>query len=585
MTIPPAILLRRRRAHRVAALAPCPQGWRLVVVDRGTPPAVVEFRTLAEADLASLADVLRTLKVGLFVRVVPAGECIARVSPAPTCQPSELTAALAVIGSSYLPEDLPEHRRAVGLLGFSSGPSAVAFGWGGEPGTIVTDADQVFVPEPAAALVLAGKAPLGYAADQRSGSAFVFASGPGGSHLRCTRLDVRDGRFAEGLRRAVQAVASAASVELPATDPVASASVGLATSLSPATLHEHASRLCSGVHSDAAWISQYGVAIGAAVLALSHEHATESFAGLRAKPGDGPRSRLARAAIWLSIPKNAVAVIAVGLAATLLVPLASAYARLKIVESKSNAMGDAEKRRRDLSRDAALYRQLSKTRWPITKLLSDLSRASPKGVVIDQLTLEQEGSGGVTIRGKAENADVLTALQANLDNTGILASVAVADIKNSASSVEFTIVAKVRDPLIASSIKEDYAAKTLQARMYPDGSPSEAVETPASRTPDDTPSGDNLEGESSPSVEPSRGNGRALRGENAKPTDSTKAGKDEVPAPISDAEIAALDKSKATLEWAKRRAASQKSTTDPSTKARLEEEVKKLEARRQELSK
>lgn len=585
MTIPPAILLRRRRAHRVAALAPSAQGWRLVVVDRGTPPTLVESRTLAEADLASLGDVLRTLKVALIVRVVPAGECIARLSDAPGCQESELPAALAVIAASELPEDLPEHRKAVGVLGLVSGPCTVAFGWGGEPAAIATDADQVFVPEPAAAMVLAGKAPLAYAADPKTGSAFAFASGPGGSHLRCTRLDVREGRFAEGLRRAVQSIASAAGVELPATDPVASASTGLSTSLSSAAMHEHAARVCKGVRSDNAWLGQYGVAVGAAVLALSHDPATESFAGLRAKAGDGPRSRLARAAIWLSIPRNAVAVIAIGLAATLLVPLASAYARLKIVESKSNAMGDAEKRRRDLSRDAALYRQLSKTRWPITKLLSDLSRASPKGVIIDQLTLEQEGSGGVTIRGKAENADVLTTLQANLDNTGILASVAVADIKNSASSVEFTIVAKVRDPLIASSIKEDYATKTLQARMYPDGAGTEEVEAPAGHSPDDAHATDAPEGESAPASDPSTGNGRALRGENAKPTDSTKSSKDEIPAPITDAEIAALDKSKATLEWAKRRAMSQKSSTDPTTKARLEEEVKKLEVRRQELSK
>jgi|GEM_PF-6953973 len=584
MTIPPATFLHRRRAHRVAALAQSPQGWRLVVVDRGTPPKLVESRTLADADLDSLAAVLRTLKVGLFVRVVPAGECIARVSAAPDCPPSDLPAALAVIAATDLPEDLPEHRKAVGVLGFASGPCTVALGWGGEPRVIATDADQVFVPEPAAALALAGKAPIGFAADRKSGSAFVFASGPGGSHLRCTKLDTRDERFADGLRRAVEAAASAASVSPPATDPAAAVSAGFTAILSPSALSQHASRVCSGLRSDEDWIAQFAVAVGAAVLALSHEPSTESFASLRANPGDGPRSRFIRAINWLSVPRHAAAVIAIGLGVTLVVPMASAYARLKIVESKSNAMGDAEKRRRDLSRDAALYRQLSKTRWPVTKLLSDLSRAAPKGVTIDQLTLEQEGSGGITIRGKAENADVLTSLQTNLDNTGILASVAVADIKNSASSVEFTIVAKVRDPLVASSVKEDFASKTLQARMYPDGGGTEEIEASAPPVPGDLAT-DTAEGENSPSNDSARGNGRTLRGENARPTDSTKSAKDEIPVPISDAEIAALDKSKATLEWAKRRAASQKSTTDPSTKARLEEEVKKLEARRQELSK
>lgn len=585
MTVSAApIAILRRRASRVAALAQTPQGWRLVVVDRGTPPRLVESRPLADADFPNLSATLRSLKVGVLARVAPAGECIAKLSPAPQCAAAELPAALDVIASVDIPDDVPEHRRGAGILPLASGKFALAAGWRGQPAAIKTDADQIFITEPAAALAFAGPAPLAFSADARTGSAFIYASGPEGTHLRCTKLDARDNRFADGLRKAVHAVAASAGVDPPSDDPVPAASIGLEADL-PHSLAEHASRLCSNLRTDDHWLRQHAVAIGAALLALNHDPAVEGLASLRAAAGDGPRSPIARTALWLSVPRHAAAVLAIGAAAALLLPIATAYARLKIVESKSLAMGDAEKRRKDLSRDAALYRQLSAKRWPMTKLLADLSRAAPVGITIDQLNIEQEGSGGIRISGKADNADALTKFQTNLDNTGVLGSVALSDVKNTQSGVEFSVIAKVRDALVASSVKEDFVAKTLQARMYPNGGGTRVVEEGSEDKPeksDDLAADTKGDSNKDDPATPTRGgNGRGFRAENAKPTDS-KASKDEIPPPLSDADIAALDKSKLTLEWAKRKAASQKSGLDPSIKARLDEEVKKLDARRQE---
>jgi hypothetical protein len=51
------------------------------------------------------------------------------------------------------------------------------------------------------------------------------------------------------------------------------------------------------------------------------------------------------------------------------------------------------------------------------------------------------------------------------------------------------------------------------------------------------------------------------------------------PPPLTQAELDAMDKSAAVKAWAERRSAAQRDSTPPEDKARLEEEVKKLEAK------
>ena len=78
------------------------------------------------------------------------------------------------------------------------------------------------------------------------------------------------------------------------------------------------------------------------------------------------------------------------------------------------------------------------------------------------------------------------------------------------------------------------------------------------------------------------GSSRTLRGEAASSGETTKAPAPkafEVPPPITDAAIAALDKDGAMKQWTTRRLAAQNSATPPEDKSRLEDEVKKLEAK------
>jgi hypothetical protein len=156
------------------------------------------------------------------------------------------------------------------------------------------------------------------------------------------------------------------------------------------------------------------------------------------------------------------------------------------------------------------------------------------------------------------------------------------------SGVSFSLSAKVVSARSASKVKEDFAKRTLQDRIY---DVSGAIL--AGAVPTEAPAAASEDEESGESVAVSGngggGNGGTVTsrprsgegtrsGESATSGETNKASKPlEIPPPLTDEQINAMDKSTATKEWAMRRAAAQRKETSTDDRARLEAEVKKLE--------
>jgi hypothetical protein len=194
------------------------------------------------------------------------------------------------------------------------------------------------------------------------------------------------------------------------------------------------------------------------------------------------------------------------------------------------------------------------------------------------------------MKGRADTPEVLSTLQKNLAGSGVVSAVQVTSVEADGNGVSFSLQARVTSPRSASRLTDDYGKSTLQDRIYAGGSspiagavPSEAAKPDAMAMDDkDDPveksAGADDGGGDGTGSRTVRLNSGARRGETATSGETNKATKPlEVPPPLTDEQIAAMDKGTATKEWAARRAAFQRVSTSPDDKARLEAEVKKLE--------
>jgi Tfp pilus assembly protein PilN len=560
----------------VAALDRRGGAWRLVI-DRRARAGGFETVTLGDADLATLADRLAKAGVTRLVRVAPACECLAKIDATPDAAGEELVAAMDLLGEAGLPEDVPAHRRAVGFVGSPSRVLVTA--WmrreAISPKLTIPGIEEYWITEPAALLSLAkgeGFSLLSW--DRDLGSILAVKTAGERPLVRCIRADGND--------TAAWSKALAAAAKSVGTESVASADSVRGVMTDTATLG------ATGI-SETAAAGEFGIAMGA-VLVAAGDDARSALATLRSGSENGREPVMLRAARWISVPKRAVLAGAVSLGLCALAPMGMAWARLKVAESKLASIGGAKDEREALTKDAALYKQLEQSRWPMTKLLADVSNATPVGVVMESLSLERDGSQGVLMKGRADTPEVLSTLQKNLAGSGVVSAVQVTSVEADGNGVSFSLQARVTSPRSASRLTDDYGKSTLQDRIYAGGSspiagavPSEAAKPDAMAMDDkDDPveksAGADDGGGDGTGSRTVRLNSGARRGETATSGETNKATKPlEVPPPLTDEQIAAMDKGTATKEWAARRAAFQRVSTSPDDKARLEAEVKKLE--------
>lgn len=533
------------------------------------------------AERSDVADILKAKRVELVIRLAPSSETVCKLVPMPEgggADRTSLADALSLMAESELPASLPWYRRAAGVVRVGGGQAALLTGWtrpeSSADGATLSPVPEVWTAEIAALSSLAaamGGGPMAGLADTRTGSVALLASGGKKAVARVLRL-ASDRNWDSAVRTAWEETAIAAGVEGTAM----SATQGL-------LLVQQGGARLGGAARDREWINRFGLALGAAMLYADSDAATSALVALTQRE---PRSRqpLAQRTIdWLSLPRHAAMVGAACLAVALLAPLASSKARHAVLASHAGSADSLDSRLAEAERRVGFYKLLSDKRWPMTKLLGQIAGAAPVGVTIDAVELPQGET--VTIRATAESTELVSTFRKNLADTRVFNNVATPTIETTADGVTFQLQAKVVQnfALQASKPLDDFAAKTLAQRLY-----GESASNDARYDRDDErdahPNDRRTTGRDSRRDEPARpsttgstpprsGNDRA-----AAPAPQPAS----IPPPLSDEDIAKMDRVTAMREWGVRRRASTQPGIDAETKARLTAEAEKARARMQE---
>lgn len=560
---------KNKRTSARTLLALDRRGGRLVgvVLDAHDPegPRVTDTVDVAASELGQRLETLGATPVVL----IPGADVTCRVVSAPEGPREEAIAALELECEADFGDVAPPHRRSVGLLPGAMSGAGVLTCWPDRvplmPEAPVELADARCVPVVAALSALVTTSGWAYAYDKAEGWIAMVQASP---ERPVARVFIEDGEDPAAWNAAIERVRVA-------LNPNGAATLGEARALrmdhdSIAALEKRLAPRAA----DAAWLSAHGLALGAALIAGAVSPGVRSIATLRvAKPKENvpPHIRLAR---WVSVPRHAIATLIVAILLLTAGPIAFAWARYTVLSSKAEGLDAGRADREQLRLQAAMFADIEKSRWPMTKLFSDLSRATPVGVDVETVRLVPDGgTSGVSMQGTAKTMDLVNQLESNLTGSGVFSSVKVTRTTATAEGVEFNLTAGVRSPHTPAKLTEDFAASPLTSR---EGFVMPVL--PPTRSPRANGSG------SSPSSAMSRPN--TTESSSSASSRRPVADNSDPPPALTDDDIAKMNRSQATLAFAARRGYLGKyPNVDGTTRQRLQDETAKLRARMDELAK
>jgi len=603
-----------KRPTKAAGIARAGEKLALVVLrlgKAGEQPLVIDsFRTI-EVSTRSGASARSAAKgesaVGdLIVGVLPGASCTWRSLPAGAIDPDApaeaLSGALALLSEAHA-GTVPTHRRAAGLVRTADGAGGVAgvASWVQDHADRVATLDAVgevnsYIPAQVAlawAMRATGRStgigawiegPIGHGA----GTIVVCAAGEGQSPvLRVLRDDAGDeAAWRVSVREAMLDTAESAGLQAPSLPDGALRDV-----LVLSAARSGVSPMVGGIPSQAGWIETYALALGAAAAALK---ADASEAPLHAMTFDPPGSKgnpIERLIVWLSTPARCAAAIVVLLMLAVLVPLGAAYARWSIIESKAQGPGAPDPALFASAREADAYAFQLQRRWPMSKVLAEIVGTAPKGVQIESVTLDVNKP--LQITGTADTIETVTEWRAKLGASVVFEDAKATPNNTAQGTVRFELTAKVAKPALAMNADAATLAKVNKT----------AAESATTATGDSTGAGRNSNSgrnnnqsgrrttttnnndfnrsRSDRNANPSGGGGGG--GMTPAPAETSKAAA-APPSPISDEQIAKLDRISAMREFTTRRAASQQPGLDETTRQRLRDEAAKCQQRMREAS-
>lgn len=592
------------RAARVLAVHARRGELRLLTVragKAGEPALIVEdARTVSAASLVGKGarDVPVRPGTDAIVAVLPAARCVARTVDAKlpdseTATAEELAQALALVAEVSAPA-APAHRRAAGVVGggvgASAGSAVAVTSWQGAPEAALAALDaargiDAWVPEFAALWWLArvgggasaeaaGQPSL--SADRDSGGVCAVAAGAERLGVRQLIEDAGDAEaWTDALTQTVSGAARQAGL---------SATAGLGAELARELAAEQAPLLVAGRRTlgrpipgagDERWLADYGLCLGAAAAALMADAGERPLMGTAVNPPGTGQRWVAAAIAWLAHPVRAAAAVVLCLAVLLATPWAVASARLARLERQQSEAGKANEGLEKAAVEADYAALLREKRWPMTKLLAELVGTAPKEVQLDSVTIDTAAArAGTPIRvmGTTTSAEAVIAWRTAMSKGPVFESVQTPRTGEGQST--FELQARVAQPLLAMA-----SDPATLARIQRDAEANSRSTT-----------ADALKGAGTTGTRPgtaTRSTGRS--GGGGAPSGPTDAGTPlprpdaatarPLPAPLSDAQIAALDMNGVRAEFAQRAPAARRPNISPEDKSRLETEVAKLRER------
>ena len=557
---------RSGRAGRVGALHERAGAWRLAIAEASgeSGARIVETARLDAGDARALRAALARARVERLLCVAPGGGVVARLVELPDGDDDAIEQALELMAEAQLPAQAPWHRRGWGPIGApatSGHRAALLVGWVGAGEAPAWPDHERWVAEPAALALLlrTGDEPRwAVALDRAEGSVTLVGHDGARAVARSTRVAAEG--WDEGVRRVLRETAPwAEGAAAPGAD-------GLL--LDERTRADLATR--AGDAADE--IGEFGVAAAAALGAASAPSLCDTLFDLSAEE---PRARLNawdRTAAWLASPRRSWGLVGVLAALCLIAAWGGATLNRSILAQRVATLDEAKERGAsvdELMKRAAFYGELERRRWPMTKLLSELSGAAPVGVEAD--TIQLTAGDRFSVRGIAESAAQVNAFADALADSGVFAEVNASTSttrRDDTPVIEFDLSGRVAAPLAEARGLEDFAEESLSMRLY-------GEEVPLVR-----------EGEGDAEPE-GGGSGSRRAGSRGGVFDSAAGGReaepDPVPEALTDERIGEMDRAEVVREFGERSRAAARADIEDDVKRRLRDEVGRLRDRLREL--
>ncbi|GJQ30891.1 MAG: hypothetical protein HBSAPP03_27750 [Phycisphaerae bacterium] len=515
---------------------------------------VADARALDAGGAMSLQQLANEHGVTRVIRLAPGRETIGRTVLAPAAGTEEQQAQAAqLLAEADLPGSIPAYRRAGGVIGNAAegDHSVLLTGWlSPSAADALTSLPETWTtPIAALAALIEGTGHAAIYAERREGAISVLVPGPAKVAARVLLESQAD----DSAWRAAVAAALAEAWPMAGLSGTPSVPGGGRALMIGGGPSDMVKRRVHGMRDDAAWLDDYGLALGAALLAADDRPSRWALTGMTAAAPIIERSRVATWVEQFRTPSRAGLLIAASVLVACGGPVVLAWARAEILGSRVEDIKKNSGGREQIEADGDLYAQLETTRLPITKLMMDVSRAAPEGVAVQTMRLAP--GQGLTLRGQAENGAQVSDFKARLSKTRVFGDVTVPRQENKGAVVEFDLTAKITMPHQEVKDAEDFATNTLMKRLYPDGAPPPPP--PAPEQPTRRPGDSGAGGDRRPSV--------------------TTSGP---PPAVSDADIAKMDFATASRGWAVRRSYVQANRDlDPALKQRLQDEEQKMRDR------
>ncbi|HLP86214.1 MAG TPA: hypothetical protein VK157_17815, partial [Phycisphaerales bacterium] len=420
-----------------------------VVVVRSAGPGQAARVVLAKTVTRSLiAQELGTFKGAVVVRVAPLERTIARLGVVPVASSAEMQTAVNLMAEAEFPANVPAHRIAAAMLPASDANgqtrAALFTAWIGKeaPSALREGVTEQWTTPLGALVALRGKK-SGHIvhADKRVGAVAVLLQQDAMQAARVVVDDPTDDVAWEHVAaQCVQELAATSGVELDDT-----AAAAIANDNDWASRAEWLHGRVTGTLIDQAWLSKYGIALGAAIMLVEDSLGITALCDMTAHAPKVRKPGLVRFGEWISQGSRPIVVGAAALALLVGVPFGLSYARYQSLQSRRDGLESINKSAGDIKLKAAMFKQLETSRAPMTKLLSDIAGAAPVGVEIieTRLAVDQD----ITIRGKATSADLHRQFVRNLNASKLFAgNVKETRTESKDSVTEFEVSAKLDNP-------------------------------------------------------------------------------------------------------------------------------------------
>ncbi|MBC8201084.1 MAG: hypothetical protein H8E86_03480 [Planctomycetes bacterium] len=455
------------------------------ILDESGTPSIQE--TIAVEDDAALNELVAAKSPANLYAVLQGSDTVCRTTTLPDVEDDQIIEALRLQAEAKLLGGTPAHRRALAPLDGAVGET-------NRVGLIVTWPESSslqypkclenarFIPDAVAlAALLDGlrpTEPLIYA-DPQHGTVTIALSHANGAALRATReIATSRDSFTQGILRTANETAVIHNHSDSFTQSMNThLQHALAETLElqnilllPDVIIDGAKKRFQHIANiDNAWWNTWGISIGALLAATGSLQALTTMQQHAVEVHPSPLEKIA---LRLENRTFATRLIVAAVLALALGPAILSGTRLAVLTVMNPNIQTQYSEAVLERKQHVVYKELAKSAWPMTKLISDITNNVPIGVDINSLQIDV--GEPISIRGRAINADgksaaeLIALLQENLQFTGIYKDIEFSyNPAGTYGDREFDLWATVSDSLKRPTYKpeKDFGRWTLAMRQ------------------------------------------------------------------------------------------------------------------------